>query len=373
MSDKPKLLIIGPTPPPYHGVAMAIRTLLDSKLGESFEVRHLELADRRGIQHVNKVDAYDAALFLKQWFLLVWLLITIRPQMVYLVLSQKTGGFLRDSLFVWPVRLFGCRMIAHVHGGEFRAWFDTRRGMLQRYARLVLGQLSRLIVLGESLKSMFSGLVPDRRVVVVENGIEGHRHDFVQRARHGKQRWRILHLTTLNEMKGTLIFLQAIPWVIKEREDVEFICAGPWSHLKHRREAELIIAAQGLAPHLTFHGQVVDGDKWALLESADVFVFPGIQQEGQPLVVIEAMAAGLPVIYTDRGCLRETVIDGLTGLEVPANSPEALANRILWLLDRPEDMIRLGRHGRMRFEARYTKKRFIEKMIDVFADLAVER
>ena len=67
-TTRSSLLIIGPTPPPYHGVAMAIRTLLDSKLKESFTLSHLELADRRGIGHVNKPDLHDVVLFFRQWF-----------------------------------------------------------------------------------------------------------------------------------------------------------------------------------------------------------------------------------------------------------------------------------------------------------------
>ena len=112
----------------------------------------------------------------------------------------------------------------------------------------------------------------------------------------------------------------------------------------------------------------MEGDqKRALFESSDIFVFPGVQQEGQPLVVIEAMAAGLPVIFTDRGCLRDTVIHGETGIEVPINDPHRLADRILWLLDHPDDMKAMGSRARQRYESLYTKKHHIENMIDVFA------
>src|SRR5215207_1348336 len=97
MIEKPKLLIIGPTPPPYHGVAVAIQSLLRSSLSEKYDVIHLELADRRGIQHVNKPDFHDVLLFITQWFRLLGLLIRRRPHVVYIVLSQTTVGFLRDS------------------------------------------------------------------------------------------------------------------------------------------------------------------------------------------------------------------------------------------------------------------------------------
>ena len=96
MNLKSRLLIIGPTPPPYHGVAVAIRHLLNSRLIDEFDVMHLELADRRGIAHVNQPDWHDVLLFVGQWIRLWRKLLVRRPQIAYLVLSQTTVGFIRD-------------------------------------------------------------------------------------------------------------------------------------------------------------------------------------------------------------------------------------------------------------------------------------
>jgi glycosyltransferase involved in cell wall biosynthesis len=103
-----------------------------------------------------------------------------------------------------------------------------------------------------------------------------------------------------------------------------------------------------------------------------MFCLSGVQQEGQPLVVLEAMAAGLPVIFTNRGCLQDTVIDGETGLEVPIKDPRRLADRILWLLDHPENMQTMGTRARLRYEACYTKTRHVTNMIEVF-NLVLQR
>lgn len=91
-----------------------------------------------------------------------------------------------------------------------------------------------------------------------------------------------------------------------------------------------------------------------------------MQQEGQPLVVIEAMAAGMPVIFTDRGCLRDTVLEGETGFEVPVGDAHQLAGRILWFLEHPEQMKSMGARSRKRYETMYTKEQHIRRMIDVF-------
>lgn len=367
-----KVLVVGPTPPPFHGVAVAIQALLQSHLTKQFHTYHLDLADRRGIQHVNKPDLHDVALFIQQWLKLVGILIKVNPRVSYLVLSQSTVGFLRDSLLIWPAYMCGSHVVLHLHGGNLREWFLGRSWLMKAYVKVVLRCVTRAIVLGESLKSQFDGLIAKDRVAVVSNGIDWSGVDSDRKVPRSHDRFRILHLSTLSHLKGALVLLQAVPLVVQKRKDVEFMMAGPWSHDEDRRWAEDFIRQHKLETFVVFSGQVDTAEKRTLFDSADVFVFPGVQQEGQPLVVIESMAAGVPVIFTDRGCLRDTVVDGVTGLEVQIGDPVQLAERILWLLDQPEQMQQMGKKARQRYEALYTKERHIQQMIDVLTVSAGE-
>lgn len=78
------------------------------------------------------------------------------------------------------------------------------------------------------------------------------------------------------------------------------------------------------------------------------------------------MAAGLPILFTDRGCLGETLCDGECGIEVPIGNATALADRIQWLLGRPDEMRRLGANARLRFEQEYTDDRHLDRMKTIF-------
>lgn len=370
ISRQRSLLLIGPTPPPFHGVAVAIQTLLQSDLVRRFPAIHLELADRRGIQHVNKPDWHDVALFVRQWLQLVWILVCVCPRVSYLVLSQSTIGFLRDSILIWPAYLRGSRIVLHLHGGNFREWFLGRSWFMQAYVKVVLRCVTRAIVLGESLSSQFDGLIEKDRIAVVPNGIDWPGSASGRNVPRSQSRYRILHLSTLSHLKGALVLLQAVPLVVQQRKDVEFILAGPWSHEEDRQWAEDFIHQHELETYVSFSGQVDAAEKKALFDSSDLFVFPGVQQEGQPLVVIEAMAAGMPVIFTNRGCLRNTVVEGQTGFEVPIGDTHQLAERILWFLEHPEQMKSMGARSRKRYEALYTKEQHIRRMIDVFKGAA---
>ena len=365
--DKPSLLVIGPTPPPYHGVSVAMKAMLESSLATKFDLLHVELADRRGIEHVDKPDLHDVLLFVKQWWRLITLLRRERPAVAYLAISQSTIGFLRDSFLMLPAWITGASVVLHLHGGNFQAWFDSRSFLMRSYVRMVLRRVSYVAVLGESLRQLFDGLIAPHRIVVVPNGIDWPVVHKPASEQHKPHRNRILHLSTLSQLKGAPVLLAAVPHVLKVRQDVEFMLAGPWLNEEDRREAASFIAHHGLSEHLVFTGPVSALEhKRSLYSSADLFVFPGVQQEGQPLVVLEAMASGLPVLFTDRGCLRDTVIEGECGLEVRFGDSQDLADRILWCLDRPEEIERMGRNARDRFERFYTNKLFVRRLGDLF-------
>jgi len=371
MNGRPSLLLIGPTPPPFHGVAVAVQTLLHSSITQQFHVCHVDLADRRGIEHVNKPDAYDVVLFCRQWLSLCGALLRGMPELTYLVLSQSTIGFLRDSFLIWPACLCRSRIVLHLHGGHFRDWFLGRSKVMKAYVRFVLRRVTRIIVLGESLKNQFEGLVDEERISVVPNGVDWPAHG-ARAGRRGCSRYRILHVSTLSHLKGALILLEAVPLVVDRRQDVEFVLAGPWSHPDDKRWADDFVEQHGLAGYVSFSGPIQGAEKCALFASADVFVFPGIQQEGQPLVVIEAMAAGLPVIFTNRGCLRDTVQDGMTGVEVSISDSRGLADRICWVLEHPQEMDSMGQRARQRYETLYTKERHIANMAEVLLESCTE-
>jgi glycosyltransferase involved in cell wall biosynthesis len=230
----------------------------------------------------------------------------------------------------------------------------------------MLRRATRVIVLGESLKKLFDGLVKESHIFVVPNGIEWKRPEQPVEKTGNTALYRILHLSTLSHLKGALVLLQAIPLILCRHQNVQFVFAGPWSHLEDKQWAEEFIRREGIACFVEFTGQVEDGHKRKLFESSHMFIFPGLQQEGQPLVVLEAMAASLPILFTDRGCLKETVEDGTSGLCVRTNDPQDLANHIVSMLEHPQRMYEMGRAARKRYEERFTKEQHIAAMLQVF-------
>jgi glycosyltransferase involved in cell wall biosynthesis len=99
-----------------------------------------------------------------------------------------------------------------------------------------------------------------------------------------------------------------------------------------------------LADACEFVGEIFGEEKIRAYLNSDLFVFPPLQPEGLPWVIIEAMSARLPVITTDQGAIAEVVEDGLTGLIIKP-CVEELARQICYLLENPEMAKTMGERG----------------------------
>lgn len=115
-----------------------------------------------------------------------------------------------------------------------------------------------------------------------------------------------------------------------------------------------------------------------LLETASVFdemrravavVVPSIWFEGFPVAVAEAYATGTPVIASRIGSLEEIVEDGVTGLLVSPGGQTALAERMRWAVDHPQEMLQMGVNARQRYESRYRGAGHLQALLDTYQTL----
>jgi glycosyltransferase involved in cell wall biosynthesis len=360
-------MIIGPIPPPAHGVSVFTATLLSSALKESFQLIHLDISDRRTLRNVGRFDLRNVVLAVCHGLHFQWLLLSEHPQLIYLPISETNLGFLRDCLFLVPARLFGFRVVAQFHGGYFDTLYADTNLLLRALMRFCLGRVSRAIVLGESFRSKLDGLVARERVRVVPVGI---RSDILEAANRGPRIRRngkhtILYLGTLVESKGFVDLLRAVPLVLQQRKDVRFVFVGDKS-LPETRAAEEWTKRQALEAYVTFAGPKSGAEKIDALLDAETLAFPTwYPLEGQPIVLLEAMSAGLPILTT-----RHATIPDILGEDgafyVNKKDPEDIARKICLLLGNTELRAKMGQTNQMKFLRSHTVEQFAGNLQRVF-------
>ena len=126
-----------------------------------------------------------------------------------------------------------------------------------------------------------------------------------------------------------------------------------------RAAVEELIRAKGLDKVVFTVFRRVCGDMSANLGRFDYYVHPAIA-EGMPYAVVEAMAAGLPVVATDVGGTSELIERGVSGIVIPPADPEVLASSVLQLLDNPEYARGLGAAAPERIRRHFPEKTMAE-------------
>ncbi|HEX7050684.1 MAG TPA: glycosyltransferase [Longimicrobiales bacterium] len=366
---KRSVLIIGPTPPPVQGMAVFTEMLLRSPaLRAAYTVLHLDTADRRSLENMGRFDLTNVRLALVHAGRLAALVVRHRPDVVYIEVSQNAWAYLRDSVLMAIARLAGCRVVTHLHGSHFREFYTGAIAPVRWWVRRTSRWLSVAAVLGEGLRSLYAGLVPPERVLVAPAGVPDPFPEGVRardRAGAEARAVTVTYLGALFRPKGFLDLLDAAARLRDAEPPVRFILAGGWVSDAEREEAVERVRAHGLEDVVDFPGVVAGDAKRALWLESDIFVFPGYQAEGLPLVVLEAMAAALPVIATPMGAIPDAVADGISGILVPPRDPSHLADAIGRLAREPALRERMGRAGRARFLDAYTDDRCIERLIAV--------
>jgi glycosyltransferase involved in cell wall biosynthesis len=366
---RPRILVLGPVPPPYMGPTIATTVILQSRLKEEFELIHLDTSDHREISTLGAIDFWNIYLPIKFYLLLIWMIIRTWPEVVYVPISQTTIGYLKDSAFLLIAKLFRRKVLCHLRGGNFRNWLESAGKLTNWYTRTVHSHMDGQIVLGERLKPLFRGILPEERLFVVPNG----KNIQPPGAREKGRIVRLLYLANMVRTKGVLDVLYAVPLVVQECPDVEFVFCGAWEDTEVQREVENFLDAHRDLP-IRWLGPVHGAAKNDVIAAADIFLFPTYYPpEGHPWVIVEAMGAGLPIIATDQGAIVESVINSENGFIIDKRNPQMLAEKAVLLIRNESLRKAMGRRSRELYESRFTEARMVANMAIAFRAVLAAR
>ena len=180
---------------------------------------------------------------------------------------------------------------------------------------------------------------------------------------------RIAIVGRLAGWKGQHIFLEAASKLVEAGIDAQFLIAGTAMFGEDSYVAELHsqVDRLGLQGKVQFLGHVDPIE--AFLPTVSILVHASTSPEPFGQVVIEGMAAGIPVVATDGGGVKETVVHGETGLLVPMGNAEALADALRMLIDRPELRAKLSTKGRQRVLRHFTASITARKVERVYREV----
>jgi phosphatidylinositol alpha-mannosyltransferase len=254
-------------------------------------------------------------------------------------------------------------VVATVH-----AYLDRSRAMelaapvLRRiWSRVTVG-----VAVSEAAASFLRRTLPDAVLEIVPNGVDvGASASATPRDDLPAGR-RILWVNRLDAQKGFPVALAAFSTVLAEVPDAVLVVVGEGKD----REA-LGLLTESARARVDMRGAVANEQVPSYHAACEVFVSPAVGQESFGIALVEAMAAGRPVVATDIPGYREVVSDGVEGLLVAPRDPEALAAGLVRVLTEPGLAARLGEAGRER--ARNFDWPLVVDRLEQLYGLALER
>ena len=365
-----KVLFITPLPPPVHGSSMVSQSIKESNvLNETFEMDFVNLSTSRKMEEIDKrswaLYARKAVRFIGAYAKTCWLLASHRYDLCYLAITCHGVGFLKDAPFVLLCKLLGRKVVIHQHNKGMVKDVDRP---IYRWLLPMVYRHTKVILLSWRLYADIEKVVKREQVMICPNGIPDTNCSKTSVERHNDVS-HILFLSNLIVSKGVLVLLDALN-ILKER-GYRFVCdfvGGETKELNGRRFAHEI-ETRGLNGIALYHGRKYGKDKEDFLQMADMLVFPTYYfNECFPLVILEAMMYGLPVISTDEGGIRDEVKDGKNGFVVKPHDAVALADAIQRLLDDKDARQTMGAEGRRMFKEQFTMECFENNIKGILND-----
>ena len=365
---KSKVLFITPLPPPVHGSSMMCDYIRKSELiRNEFDCDFINLSTSRSIEEIGKGGLKKYVRLLSSLCKTFGKLLTKRYDLCYIAITCHGGGFLKDAPFALLCKMFGKKLVIHQHNKGMSK--DVGKPIMRKLLNLVYRN-SNVILLSERLYPDIQEIVDYNQVEVCPNGIPEIDSFSSIPIRHNNIP-HLLFLSNLIPSKGVFTLLDALK-ILKDK-GLSVICnfVGGESQEINREIFYNEVKKRGIQDIAFYLGRKYGNDKEKEFARHDVFVFPTYyDNECFPLVLLEAMQAGMPCISTNEGAIPD-LLDG-TGLVVPPQNPQKLADSIQRLISDKDLYNQLSQESFDRFKTHYTLDKFEKNRVECLAKAVVQ-
>jgi len=287
---------------------------------------------------------------------------------IYITISQSFAGNIRDILFYIICFKNLSRVIIHLHGGGIKKLIFDKNSFLKKINNFFLKRLGDVIVLGQSLVKIFSGMIPKQRVHIVANFAEKYlflNEKKIENKFEVTSPLRILFMSNLIIGKGYEELIDAYHGLSEELKNMVSIdFAGSFESDDDKRN--FLNKVDGFE-QIHYHGIVDGADKRDLFARAHVFCLPTYYYyyEGQPISILEAYASGCVVITTDHGGIRDIFKDGINGFKVQKKSSKSIKLVIEKIFDNIEQLLPMALSNRKTAHNKYKISNYISSMLAI--------
>lgn len=339
--------------------------MLIVNLSEGVRVERHEIGQRPG----DGGFAIRAARPVVDGLRLVWRLRSKKYDVIHINPSLNKFALLRDAIFLITARLMGNgSILVFFHGWDLRMAETVKAHAAFRYLfKRLIGTATKLVVLASHFKTELVEMgVEPGRIEVLTTMFDGSIFDAKETETRLRKTRRVLFLSRLVKEKGIYELLEAFKSVKRIVPDAELLLAGDG---EEKNGIERWVGGNGMEGAVMLLGYVRGKEKGRVMTDADVFVLPTRHGEGCPVAILEAMAAGLPIITTKAGGIPDVVVTGKNGIVLDEDTPDAIARAMADVLMDMDHWRMVGRANRKEAWCKYEARIVSAKLGSIYRAL----
>ena len=357
------MLVIGPLPPPISGVSLANRIVceyLPLKYKE-LRVSFINNSFPTFKEDLGSFSWKKVLFYLKQYKLLK----VLRNDILYLTPGQTFFGVIKYFPFIGLAALLKKHIIIHIHGNYVHQEFVRLDALRKRLYHYILSRATKGIVLSPTLKKNLSPFIAEDSIYILFNFVEDYLLDIdiKNKIRTNFSSLKILYLSNLMEEKGIFDFFEALQILKNNKIPFSATIAGG---IDPKLQAQISKKFDELNNFISYRGIVSGEEKKEILVNANIFVFPTYyRMEGQPIVLLEAMATGNIILTTEHAGIPDIFKENKNGFFIKKRSPVDIAEKLSRLSSHLSIYKNIAMNNHIEATRKYTVDQFISNLHEI--------
>jgi glycosyltransferase involved in cell wall biosynthesis len=359
LQRKHKILIVGQTPPPYHGQAIMIEKILDFKY-DDIVFSHVRMNFSADIDDIGRVQV-------KKLFELLRVIFQIYIHRIFYgirILYYPPAGpdkvpIVRDILILVCTRFLFRRTIFHFHAGGLSNAYSALSPLLQRAFRAAYFHPDLSICLS-SLNPADGEFIQSKNNRVVAYGIDEQEIRDSPGYAEKSSIVHILFVGAMKESKGVNDLITATSNLVREgNTNILVSLMGKFDSSSYEQEIEMMIENLGLSPYVRLLGVKSGKEKFFYFKHCDIFCFPSFyESETFGIVLLEAMQMAKPIVTTKWRGIPDVVQHEVNGFLVEINNAGEISKSLGKLIENSALREQFGRMGLNLYREKFTSEIF---------------
>lgn len=290
----------------------------------------------------------------------------------YDIVHCHFGGNGNLGIFLRRLGAISGKIVTTFHGSDLSDYLE-KQGVDLYKSLFEQGDL--LCPISEHWKKKLIELgCSEQKIIVHRMGIDTCKFNFSARKLRENGKIKLLSIARLTEKKGIKYGIQAVTQLLEKHPSIEYKIVGEGPL---RCDLEKLIEELNVTTQVKLLGWKQQEEIVELIQDSDILLAPSVtsdagDQEGIPVVLMEALAKGLPVLSTQHSGIPELVQDGKSGFLVPERDVDALAQKLEYLIENSQLWSEMGHAGRKHVEDHYDIHQLNDQLVELYQKISHE-